>query len=842
MGEHTSIHETFPARSVIERRSSPVRSREAARGGRRREDAVSAAILDASPYCVIAIGTDRRVVEWNRAAEQAFGYPRTRVLGRDVTELNIPPSIRDAYRDALASGIGNGNAPISGRRLERTMRANGEELPVELTVIRSDGADPLFVGFIRDLAEPDEQSEQAQTDARRRSALSELGYAVLAGTAVDQLIERIAELARAEVGMELREVWAPDADGEDLAPLGASTTATGSAMPPPIPEPEVATLEPGGDVFLRLPIQNAAPGVLVARLPKKRVLTDGDRDFIVSLCQLLGSGIGQRRSKDELAQAERRYRELIERLPVVSYLAEYGAEGRWLYVSPQIEALLGYPPEDWLEDRHLWWTLLHPDDRDRVAANEERCAAAAMAADGAGEESKALSVEYRMIARDGRVVWIRDQGSLGRPAGGDVVQVEGVLTDVTERKHAEQALRHQAEHDDLTGLPNRRRFADELSRRASEQSGGAVAILDVDSLKFVNDSLGHPAGDALLRSVAAALQARLGPDVLVARLGGDEFAVLLDGAPEEQLRARLDSLVLAVRTRDSSVPATVSVGAVRFDARTSPSGEDLLVAADIALHAAKERGGDRVSMFTEGSRERLAWVGHVRAAIDQGRFCLHAQPIVDLASDEAVSDELLVRMVDPDGQVLPPSAFLPTAERFGLIREIDSWVVEQAIGVAGGGRSVTINLSARSIADPELTQQISEALERSGADPETVVFEITETAAASAIGELRDFGARIERLGCALAIDDFGTGFGSLTYLKHLPIRYLKIDMEFVGGLTESAADRAIVKSIVTIARSLGMRTVAEGVEDSATLEHVRSLGVDYAQGYHLGRPAPLDL
>ncbi|MET0926887.1 MAG: EAL domain-containing protein, partial [Solirubrobacterales bacterium] len=212
----------------------------------------------------------------------------------------------------------------------------------------------------------------------------------------------------------------------------------------------------------------------------------------------------------------------------------------------------------------------------------------------------------------------------------------------------------------------------------------------------------------------------------------------------------------------------------------------------------------------------------------------------DLRSGERLGSEMLVRMVEPDGSVLQPAAFLPTAERFGLIREIDHWVVEHAIGVAASGAPVTINLSARSISDPGLLDHIADVLGRSGADPADVVFELTETAAATASEDLREFGARIERLGCALAIDDFGTGFGSLTYLKHLPVRYLKIDMEFVGGIADSAADRAIVQSIVTIADSLGMRTIAEGVEDEATLGVLRELGVDFAQGYHLGRPAPV--
>jgi EAL domain-containing protein (putative c-di-GMP-specific phosphodiesterase class I) len=277
-----------------------------------------------------------------------------------------------------------------------------------------------------------------------------------------------------------------------------------------------------------------------------------------------------------------------------------------------------------------------------------------------------------------------------------------------------------------------------------------------------------------------------------------------------------------------------------FEHDAGSTDEQLMIAADIALHEAKERGGDRYEIFEGRGPERLAWVGQVRDAIDEDRLCLHAQPIFDLLSGERMGCEVLVRMFEGDGSVVPPGAFLPTAERFGLISEIDGWVVEHGIELAARGEVVTINVSARSIPDPTLIPRIRTALAATGADPGQVVFELTETAMATASEDLRAFGTEIERIGCALAIDDFGTGFGSLTYLKHLPVRYLKVDTEFVRGLVNSQSDQAIVRAIVTIAASLGMRTVAEGVEDQQTADRLVDLGVDYAQGFHLGRPHPI--
>ncbi|MGH2744399.1 MAG: EAL domain-containing protein, partial [Thermoleophilaceae bacterium] len=268
---------------------------------------------------------------------------------------------------------------------------------------------------------------------------------------------------------------------------------------------------------------------------------------------------------------------------------------------------------------------------------------------------------------------------------------------------------------------------------------------------------------------------------------------------------------------------------------------DALVAADIALYEAKEGGRDRVAAFTGQQGQRLTWVGRVRRAIEEERLVLHSQPILELATGDVVGEELLVRMVDETGEIVPPAAFLPTAERFGLIRDIDRWVVSRALELTAAGRRVSVNLSARSVADPELTSRVEQGLEREGADPARLTFEITETAAAADMEEVRAFADRVQRLGCGLALDDFGTGFGSFIYLKHLPIRELKIDMEFVRHIADSPADRRLVQSIVMIAEALGVRTVAEGVEDAATLDLLRRYGVDLAQGWHLGAPAPVE-
>ena len=792
-------------------------------------DVMSGALLDASVDAVIAVDASGAIVEWNRAAERTFGHSRDSAIGADLADLIIPPEHRDSYRRALVNFTVDADPRVAGDRTERiALRANGERFPVEVTVSRVDGAHALAVGFVRDISERKAEEEALAVRDRRRDAASSLGQQVLRGVAPDEVGIAVAILAREELEFDVARIWHArdeESDLELLASAGPANELRHGAPRLPAGESGAVAL-PDGHAF-RFATPGGPVAVVALHSVRPREVAREEHWFCEALCQIVFASLTNQAAVGRLEQAEQRYRGLIERLPMVSFLAECGTDGAWLYVSPQIEELLGYTPDEWLADPALWWERVHPQDRAAVKAEEQACA----------ETLDPSALEYRMIARDGRIVWVRDESSYGRYGEGGRVLVEGVLLDVTEQREAQAELRYAVDHDELTRLPNRRRFAEELRTRRDRRERGAVVLLDLDDLKYVNDSLGHAAGDGLLRSVAASLTGALRPGEFLARIGGDEFTVLLDAASEKAARRRLAALLRAVRGRDERVTVRASCGAVLFDRHSGATDEDLLIAADIAMRAAKERGGDRYEIFTGSGTERLAWVGHVREAIDAGRLALHHQPIFSLADGTAASDEILVRMVEPDGSVLAPAAFLPTAERFGLILEIDRWVIAHAIETAAVKGPITINVSARSISDPALPHHVAAALRRCGTDPANVVFEITETAAAQAGEELRAFGARIERLGCALAIDDFGTGFGSLTYLKHLPVRYLKIDMEFVRGISESAADRAIVQSIVTIARSLGMETIGEGVEDEATLKTLTELGVDYAQGYHLGRP-----
>jgi len=325
---------------------------------------------------------------------------------------------------------------------------------------------------------------------------------------------------------------------------------------------------------------------------------------------------------------------------------------------------------------------------------------------------------------------------------------------------------------------------------------------------------------------------------IVAGLGGDEFAIVLPEATEEEALKFASDIRSLLCERAIGPPIYASIGISLFTPEQKITAGDALIAADIAQYEAKEHGGDQARVFDLQTAGTLTWVEQIRSALAEDRFVLFGQPIVDLRSDLVVGHELLIRMLSEDDEIIAPREFLPTAERFGLIGEIDRWVTQHALRLAFD-KHVTINLAGPSIGDERILGLVSEAI-ADGLNPDNVLFEITETAAVSNFEKAGPFAERLNDIGCKLALDDFGTGFGSFTYLKHLNARYLKIDVDFVRDLVVNETDQTVVKAVVEIAHSLDKKTIAEGVEDAATLTALKDRGVDFAQGFYLGRPEPL--
>ncbi|MBS1888340.1 MAG: EAL domain-containing protein [Actinobacteria bacterium] len=435
-----------------------------------------------------------------------------------------------------------------------------------------------------------------------------------------------------------------------------------------------------------------------------------------------------------------------------------------------------------------------------------------------------------------------------------------VLDALAAAAKTETELRYLADHDPLTALLNRRAFRARLDTyvnfSARYGGRGAVMVIDVDGLKAVNDRLGHQQGDNLIRRVAATLRERVRSTDIVARLSGDEFAVLVpqsDVAGALQLGEDLRSEVAAAFAEDPELAgASISVGITMFGAESDGGSEAVLAAADDAMYRAKAEGRDRISLYETPveatfDARRLTTSAIIRNALTQNRLSLATQPIASLADGAVERFELLLRMRDEAGAILPASAFIGVAERSGMIQELDRWVVGQAFDLLAQrereGRPVSlhVNLSGASLTDISVLEYIERRLDEDGVDPSRCTFEITQTARIEDLDTAASFADRLSEFGCEVAIDDYGAGFGPFEYLKRFPFDVIKIDGAFVRDLATSEADRLTVQAIVGIARGLGKTTIAEFVEDEETARLLREYGVDMAQGYHLGPPVGVE-
>jgi diguanylate cyclase (GGDEF)-like protein/PAS domain S-box-containing protein len=477
-------------------------------------------------------------------------------------------------------------------------------------------------------------------------------------------------------------------------------------------------------------------------------------------------------------------------------------------------------------------------------------------------KTSGLTNDSLLISRSGKEYDIADTAAPILGADGRLMGVVLVFHDVTEARRLERRMAHDAAHDTLTGLVNRREFEVRIERAlssAKERSTSHVlCYMDLDNFKIINDTAGHAAGDELLKQVANLLSGLFRQRDTLARLGGDEFGLLLENCPLER-GVTIASEVIAQVNRlpftwqERSYQIGISIGIVPIDAATE-SLSQALSQSDVACYTAKELGRGRVHVHQWQQNESAQRLGeilraaHVREALEYEHFQLYCQPIVPLQSDAGAEHyEVLLRLLDGAGQLMLPAAFFPSAERFGLMVNIDRWVIRAALqqyaAIFGHreGPVITINLSAYSLNDETLLDTIYQQFRQNNIQPECVCFEITETAAIHNLTRAQRFASEIRRMGGRIALDDFGSGFSSFRYLKNLPVDYLKIEGSFVREMLESASDRVMVAAINQVGHTLGIQTIAEHVSEAAIAEQLRWLGVDYAQGFGIGPPLPLE-
>jgi diguanylate cyclase (GGDEF)-like protein/PAS domain S-box-containing protein len=499
-----------------------------------------------------------------------------------------------------------------------------------------------------------------------------------------------------------------------------------------------------------------------------------------------------------------------------------------------------------------WLELVHPEDRDAVIQEGESMAA----------EGRDFQLEFRVLRRDGRILHVRSEARALRDGTGEVSGYLGFIQDVSTEAALRAELQHQASHDALTQLLNRRGFDACLSHCLAHpgQPGHALLYIDLDQFKIINDAAGHSAGDRLLVQVARLLESLQSPNSHLARLGGDEYGLLLRNCSQAEAEAMAERIIERLEdyrfeTGDQRFRIGVSIGVVPLGMSYQPDA--VMQAADSSCFTAKEAGrnrwhtwggdGDAISI---NHNQAMRWVTRLQQAIDEERLELHAQKILPLdpAAGAGLDLELLLRIREPDGTLVMPGAFLPPAERFQIVTRLDQWVLHKAIATLSAQKSleairrICLNVSGQSVVDPGFLKTTDDLLSMAGpAISRRLCFEITETAVITNVRAAMEFIAIVTRHGSSVALDDFGSGMASFGTLKSLSVSHLKIDGQFVTGVIDDPLDDVAVRCFVEVAHVIGLSTVAEFVESEAVLERLRKIGVNFAQGFHLHRPEPFD-
>ena len=549
-------------------------------------------------------------------------------------------------------------------------------------------------------------------------------------------------------------------------------------------------------------------------------------------------------AEDEAREIERRYRTLVEQLPLVVYVDALDEGSSNIFTSGQIEPLLGYTVEEWRDDSDLFVRTLHPDDRDRVLEAHART----------HRTHDPLSLEYRLVARDGHVAWVRDDGVVVLGDDGEPLYLQGYLLDITAERELQEQLRLQALFDPLTGLANRVFFHEQLehavSIRTETEAETAVVFVDLDQFKQINDQYGHSVGDEVLSVLGERMKSVIRAGDSVARLGGDEFAILLTSVQEPAEAAivaerLVERITAPIDVAGRHLLVTASVGIA-----LGSSGAELLKQADAAMYRAKLHGDADYAFYDDeldqAALNRFKRIGELREAIAGKQFSLAYQPVVNLDPFEVVGLEALLRWQHPTRGEIQPLDFIPLAEESGLIVHIGRWVLLEACFYAsrlrellGRDVEIAVNVSARQLQHPEFVDHVDNALQRADLPAHLLTLELTESVLVAS-GERAEQQLNVLKdRGVKLALDDFGTGYASLAYLQRLPVDIVKIDRSFTAKIDSGAADLALLEGIVGLGKALGLQLVAEGIERDAQQGIVQDLGCHGAQGFHFGRPAP---
>jgi diguanylate cyclase (GGDEF)-like protein/PAS domain S-box-containing protein len=936
----------------------------------RKSEARYRTVLDAAFDAIVTITPDGIVRWFNRGAERIFGYRAEEVIGQPVTLL-MPERYRELCVAGLHHYLRTDEARVVGGTTELVgLRKDGSEFPIEMSLGEThEDSERLFTGVIRDIAERKEVEKIIKEGEERIRSLLQNTSDIITLLEADGTIRYISPAVERVTGYRPEEQIGTNAFGFVHPDDREQALNTFSEV----------LKEPG----LHPPLEFRVPHKDGSWCYLEHVVNNLLDDPAVSGVVITSHDVTERKEAErKLREAEQRYRTLIEQGPAVVYIQEIGSPDSAIYMSPQIEELTGYSPEE-CKNPALRWDMVHADDREWLQAEDDRT----------GEPGEVFATEYRVVHRNGSTKWVRNEAVLiedemsgtrywqgfmlditerktfeealerlsrqhemvlksagegifgldldgnatfvnpaaarmtgweveelvGRPQhevlhhtrpdgshypreecpihaalkdgtthsrddevfwredgtsfpveymsspirkDGEVVGAVVTFRDITERKALEQQLHHRAFYDPLTGLPNRALFMERLehaSNRAKRRNSRVtVLFVDLDNLKVINDSLGHKAGDQLLKEVAERVKIYLRPEDTAARLGGDEFTILVedDASVGEgvQIAERIaDALQPPFTLEEQEVFITASIG-IALNSPTQERAEDLLRHADLAMYRAKHKGKARYEVFESSMNNealrRLRLENELRQALERGEFKVYYQPLLRLDDSRLVGAEALVRWEHPQRGLLLPEEFLSVAEDTGLIVQIGEGVLREACHQMRAWQqrypsilplTVSVNLSPRQLFRPEL---VAEILAETEIDPGSLQLEITEgTMTSNGVHSANKTLSRLKNLNIQLAVDDFGIGYSSLSYLKRFPVDFLKIDRSFIAGLGQDAngasKDAEIVSAMIELTHALGLEAVAEGVETSEQLAQLRNMKCDLVQGNYFSEPLP---
>jgi len=826
---------------------------------------------------------DGTLASWNAAAERLFGYTAAEAVGQ-TPDLIVPPDKLEELR-SIEARLARGEE-LSEVRTVR-LHKDGTRIPVSLSFspIRIEGGAPAgFAVAVRDTS----AEVRAEAEAKRRHALTELMAALAAAAneaaspeaAMRECLAHICLHGRWDLGhlmMLAREedrfrvvgsTWTPESDerfvtfrdfsdgkpyfggaggflpkalfdqqpvwASDLTALprfrrGAHATACGLRCGFAFP------VTSGGEVRAILEffadetrepdtgLLEVIPGVAsqLARLIERKQALDAVKAYAEHMQGILGA------LREVVWSCDPRTRAL-------TYINTSGAK---LYGRTEFE-LLAAPS--------LWREAVHADDRERLEAG-----IAIAAAEGEFE------TEVRIEHPDGHPRIAQVNARLTRGRDGRALRLDGTMTDVTDRRRAEERVGYLAQYDPVTGLPNRRLFQDRLSQALAraKRSGRSVALVlvDLDRFRQINEALGHEAGDRVLTTIAARLNGHLREVDTIARPGGDEIAIVVENVEQSVQATRIASKVLEITAKPIDIDGrevfvTCSIG-ISLYPEDADEAERLIEHAEMAMYRMKQEGrnGYRVYSARE-ARSSIDWLdmeSRLRRALDRDELQVYYQPKIDIATGTVCGAEALVRWVSPQLGMVSPGAFIPLAEETGLIAPIGEWVMHTACAQAKAWRDgghlldIAVNVSARQFRDGDLAERVAAVLAATDLPAHALEVEITESMVVTRPAQAVEILRGLRRVGVQVSIDDFGTGYSSLSQLRRFPLNTLKVDQSFVRDLGSGEEHGAIVRAIVSLARNLGLKTVAEGVETAEQLEFLRSFGCDQFQGFHFSRPVP---